>query len=127
MASLNTILILTQVCCVVTTVYRDACHVAAPIQGHDRLVGDEHGRDSELLHQDLCHPGLILLAGKRHLGDKQGLVTGLRLELGLDDMCPDGLQVVPVLDDALPDGLGDAEDAPEVLGLGANIAVLQAK
>ena len=109
------------------TVHRDARHVAAPIQGHDRLVGDEHGRHGELLHQDLCHPGLILCAGKRHLGDKQGLVTGLCLELGLHDMRPDGLQVIPVLDNALPDGLGDAEDAPEVLGLGANIAVLQAQ
>ena len=127
MASLNRILIPTQVCCVMATVHRDSRHVAAPIQGHDRLVGDEHGRDSKLLHQDLCHPGLILLAGKRHLGDEQGLVTGLGLELGLDDMGPDGLQVVPVLDHALPDGLRDAEDAPEVLGLGANIAVLQAQ
>ena len=109
------------------TVDRDPSHVPAAVQRHHRLVCYEHGGDLHLLHQDLGHLGLVLLAGEWLLGDQERLGGGLGFELVLEDVVPDCLQVVPVLHHALPDGVVDGQDAPQGLGLGAHVAVLEAE
>ena len=108
-------------------VHGDAGHVAASVQGHDGLVCYEHCRHLQLLHQDLGHLGLVLLRGEGLLGDEQRLGGGLSVELCVEDVLPDGLEVLPVLHDALPDGVVDGQDASQCLSLAAHVAVLQAE
>ena len=68
------------------TVDRDPSHVPAAVQRHHRLVCYEHGGDLHLLHQDLGHLGLVLLAGEWLLGDQERLGGGLGFELVLEDV-----------------------------------------
>merc|ERR1719234_2526006 len=84
------------VSCVMAAIDSNASHLAAPVQRHHGLVGDEERRHPKLLHQDLRHRVLLLLGGQGRLGHDDRLGSTLRLQLRLQNVTPEHLQIVPV-------------------------------